>query len=276
MLYIADKLLTSGKTEFNAHALYVGEGIEIRAFDASQRARVTSLVVEMRGGGLAVLFRYGVIVVFDASPADYAEFFREVIPRVRQPFSESERETETLQIRIDPPGKESVSGETVVLNDLSSEKLQLVADVLAKSVALARYENSVAQQFDRIEPFASDLANWNKGNRSAHELLQHLGGAMLSEHKIVGGAQVDDTPELLWDHPELERLWARLRDEFEIRTRYVALQNKLALISRTAETALNLLQDHRSYRVEWYVVGLIILEIVITLLQWIVFGMYSG
>ena len=276
MIYITDKLLTSGKTQFNAQAMYAGEGIEIRAFDASQRARVTSLVVEMRGGGLAVMFRYGVIVVFDATPEDYEQFFHQVIPRLRQPLSEAERETETLRIRIDPPGKESVSGDTVVLNDLSSEKLQLVADVLAKSVALARYENSVAQQFDRIEPFAANLASWSRGSRSAHELLQHLGGAMLSEHKIVGGVQADDTPELLWDHPELERLWARLRDEFEIRTRYMVLQNKLAIISRTAQTALDLLQDHRSYRLELYVVGLIILEIVITLLQWIALGMHAG
>jgi uncharacterized Rmd1/YagE family protein len=272
MRTMPDSLLTSHKTQFTAHALFVGEAIDLRALGSTQRAGGTSLVVELRGGGLAILFRYGVMVLFDATPLEQDEFLRQVLPRVRQPFSDTERETETLRIRIEPPGKESLDGDTVVLNDLSSEKLQLVADVLAKSVALARYEMSVSQQFDRIEPFAANLASWGQGNRSAQELLQHLGGAMLSEHKIVGGAQVDDTPELLWDHPELERLWARMRDELEIRERYVALNNKLALISRTAETALNLLQARRSLRVEWYVVGLIVLEIIITLVQWLAFG----
>jgi uncharacterized Rmd1/YagE family protein len=33
---------------------------------------------------------------------------------------------------------------------------------------------------------------------------------------VVAGARIDDSTELLWDHPELERLWARLRDDFEI------------------------------------------------------------
>ena len=269
---MSESLLTSGKSAFIAQALLVGERIDLRALGSTQRAGGTSLVVELRGGGLAVLFRYGAMVLFDATALEFDEFLRQVTPRIRQPYGEAERETETLRIRIDPAAKESVDGDTVVLNDLSSEKLQIVADVLAKSVALARYENSVSVQFDRIEPFAANLDSWSRGSLSAKELLQHLGGAMLSEHKIVGGAQVDDTPELLWDHPELERLWARLRDELEIRERYNALNGKLALISRTAETALNLLQDRRALRVEWYVVGLIVLEIILTLLQWLVFG----
>lgn len=40
--------------------------------------------------------------------------------------------------------------------------------------------------------------------------------ALLAERRVVAGARIDDSTELLWDHPELERLWARLRDDFEI------------------------------------------------------------
>ena len=63
-------------------------------------------------------------------------------------------------------------------------------------------------------------------------------------------------------------LWARLRDEFEIRERFAALHGKLALISRTAETALEFLQNRRALRVEWAIVGLIVFEIVVALVQW--------
>ena len=58
--------------------------------------------------------------------------------------------------------------------------------------------------------------------------------------KLVGRVQMDDTPELLWDRPDLERLFARLRDEFEIIERFTALNRKLGLVSRTVETALGL------------------------------------
>ena len=46
------------------------------------------------------------------------------------------------------------------------------------------------------------------------------------------------------------------------------------LISRTAETALDLLQNTRSLRLEWAVVGLIVVEILLTLLQWWLGGVH--
>jgi len=87
------------------------------------------------------------------------------------------------------------------------------------------------------------------------------------EQQMVGRLQLDDTPELLWDHPTLERLFLRVRDEFELVERAKAVNRKLELISRTVQTALELLQTGRSHRVEWYIVGLICFEILLTLFE---------
>jgi required for meiotic nuclear division protein 1 len=84
---------------------------------------------------------------------------------------------------------------------------------------------------------------------------------------MVGRVEVADKPELLWDRPELGRLYGRLEDEYELIERHVALERKLALLSRTVETLLDLLQDKRNLRVEWYIVVLIVIEILLTLYQ---------
>jgi uncharacterized Rmd1/YagE family protein len=177
----------------------------------------------------------------------------------------TEPENEQITVRIDPETKEVLEGTTVLLKDTSNERLEIVADILSKSVILARYEATVAQTFDRIEPLAAELAKERTGSKLASELLAHLGSALLIEHQMVGRVQIDDTPELLWDRPDLERLFARLRDEFEILERFTALNRKLELVSRTVETALGLLQNRRSLRVEYYIVGLIVFEIILTL-----------
>lgn len=276
------RLPAGGGPSFRARAVLVGTRIDLTALGSTDRTGNVPLVVELigsvlggdlagsrpEGTGLAILFRYGVIVFFDASPAAIADYVRQIAPFVAQPLPLAEQDTEILDIRVDPVGKETIEGNTLVLADVTVEKLQLVADVLAKSVSLAHHERAIGRQFERIEPFATNLDHWGRGGRAARELLQHLGTALLAEHRVVAGAQIDDSPELLWDHPELERLWARVRDDFEIRERFAALHGKLALISRTAETALELLQNRRSLRVEWAIVGLIVFEIVITLLQW--------
>jgi len=50
----------------------------------------------------------------------------------------------------------------------------------------------------------------------------------------------------------------------------LALERKLDLISRTAETLLGLLQDKRTLRVEWYIVILIVVEIVLYVYELVV------
>lgn len=276
------RLPGNGRDMFQARALLVGTGIDLAALGATDRTGNAPLVVELVGaltagtlagsrpaaGGMAVLFRYGAIVFFDTSPAAVLEYVRQIAPLIRQPFPQADQENEVLDIRVDPGGKETIEGNTLVLGDVTLEKLQLVADIVAKSVSLAHHERAIERQFERIEPFAANLDHWGRGGRAARELLQHIGSALLAEHRVVGGARVDDSPELLWDHPELERIWARLRDEFEIRERFAALHGKLALISRTAETALEFLQNRRALRVEWAIVGLIVFEIVVALVQW--------
>ena len=275
------RLPNRGQSIFRAQAVLAGTGIDLASLGSTDRTGAAPLVVELIGsltggalaasatpGGVAFLFRYGAVVFFDAAPAGITEYLRQIGPHIRQPFPQGDRETEVLDIRLDATGKETIEHNTLVLADGSLEKLQLVADIMAKSVSLAHHEKGIERQFERIEPFAVSLDEWGRGARAARELLHNLGGALLAEHRVVAGTRVDDSPELLWDHPELERLWARLRDEFEIRERFAALHSKLNLISRTAETALELLQNRRALRVEWAIVGLIVFEIVLTLVQW--------
>ena len=76
-----------------------------------------------------------------------------------------------------------------------------------------------------------------------------------------------EKPELLWEHPELERLYHRLEGEYELSERHMALERKLDLLSKTAETLLGLLSTKRSLRVEWYIVILIVFEILLTLYE---------
>jgi hypothetical protein len=87
---------------------------------------------------------------------------------------------------------------------------------------------------------------------------------MLMQHKTVGRVETGEKPELLWEHPELERLYMRLADEYELRDRDRALDRKLDIVARTVETLLGLVQTRSSLRVEWYIVLLIVAELLLT------------
>jgi uncharacterized Rmd1/YagE family protein len=65
----------------------------------------------------------------------------------------------------------------------------------------------------------------------------------------------------LWDHPSLERLYARLEDEYELTERADALNRKLTVIAETANTLSDIIDTKRSFRLELIVVLLIAFEI---------------
>ena len=253
----------SGATALVARALYIGERIDLRKFlQASRVAAQQPATVHLEEGGTAILFRYGAAVFINGSNAARELFLRELAPLVEDRYKRPE--TEEVQISIAADRREGVESGTVFVKDASSERLQIVAAVLAKSVALAQYETDVAATFDRIEPFAVDLERGGGGRRDMRLLLRHVGLALLNEHKMVARVEVSDRPELLWEHPELEQLYLRLEDEFEIEERAAILDRKLELISRTVETILDLVQKDQSMRVEWYIVILIVVEIILS------------
>ncbi len=76
-----------------------------------------------------------------------------------------------------------------------------------------------------------------------------------------------EDPDLLWDHPELNRLYARLKEEYELKDRADGLARKLDVIGDTARTLADLIDTTRSQRLELMIVLLIVFEIAITFFQ---------
>ncbi len=258
-------LSQSGKTDFKARALLVGERLDLRSLSISDRLATDPVAIAAGASGIAVLFRYGAVVLFNVAPLEESDLLRQLLPLVHQPYASPE--TESLEIHIDGSTREGMTGNVLTLADYAIERFQLVADILSKSTVLAMYEARASRSFDLVEPFAVSLQKDAQSASSGGVLLKQIGVALLSEHNLVGRVEVIDKPEIIWEHPNLERLYLRLEDEFEIRERHLALERKLDLVSNTAHTVLEVLQSRRSFRLEWYVVILILVEILLSVVQ---------
>jgi uncharacterized Rmd1/YagE family protein len=155
----------------------------------------------------------------------------------------------------------------VQLREISPERLLVIADVLAKSVVLAHDERDVAQVFEIIEPFAKELAESGRTRRDRKGVLQLIGSALLVQHRVSGRVAIGEKPDALWERPDLERLYARLEDEYELKERVDTLNRKIEVVAETANTLADIIDTRRSLRLELIVVVLIALEIVATFYQ---------
>ena len=244
-------------------ALLLGERLDTRALERDKPLGVAPLTVDIPGGGVAELFRYGAVVLFGMAMAAMDDFIASLKPLVTGAFPVPERDDVHLLVRpdtdqhIDPAGN-------ILIREKTTERVQLVADILAQSLVLSHYETRIAENFDRIEPLAAMLRENGRAGGHSKELLRHIGDVLLTQQKMVGRVETGEKPELLWEHPELERLYMRLAEEYELRERDRALDRKLDVISRTVETLLGLVQTRSSLRVEWYIVLLIVAELLLT------------
>jgi uncharacterized Rmd1/YagE family protein len=246
-------------------AYFLGQHIDLQPFTQTSSMAVDPLMVSSGDTGCIVMFDYGVAVLFGLSAVEEAKFLADIQGLIVNPFSAPE--TEEVLIQVAPVNEGKVEEGVVLLSHFNIPVLQLLADVLAKSVVLAEYEAASAQVFDQIEPFAASLKQRNFHRKGANALLKQIGNSLLIQHKIVGRVEIVDKPELLWEYPDLDRFYARLEDEYEIRERHAALERKLDLVSRTAETALEIQQQNTGLRLEWYVVILIVIEVVLSLYE---------
>ncbi|MEO0457407.1 MAG: RMD1 family protein [Cyanobacteria bacterium P01_A01_bin.114] len=262
------------------HALLFGQSLtlsslrsEVKGADAPllETSQASPVWVEAGDQGAALLFDYGAVALMGLSPVEEARFLADLASVMTAPFETPE--SERVILKREPHSSGKVDGDKILLAAFDGPRLQIVANVLAKSVVLAKYEMEAAAVFEQIEPFAVSLqkTRWRQ-RQQGQELLQQIGNALLIQNKLVGQAAIVDKPELLWEYPEFERLYLRVEDEYEIRERHLVLEKKLDLVSRTVETALELQRQTTSLRLEWYIVILIVLELLLSLYELFIKG----
>lgn len=244
---------------FVASVMIIAERINTKALVHLPMVANSPLMVRLPSAGVAAIFRYGAVAFFSEKPGDREWLMASVGPASAgsgDPLSE-----EKALVIVDVHAHEGPVGNEIHIHAADRDRLQLLAEVMSKAAMLSFQERLSAGEFDRIEPLAQDLADDGRFSVRSRDLMRAVGNMLLSDHRLTSRAEVMDKPELLWSNSHLEGLHARLEGDYEILERAKALERKLATLARTAETLLETVRYTSSHRVEWYIVGLIVIEL---------------
>lgn len=249
-----------------ARALLLGDRIDTGGLERADLVSTSPLAFPAGQSGFVVLYRFGVAVLFGLTPLEEDEIVAKVGARVAGAAGQGDDETLVLEISPESDDRSLANGRLAV-KDTSGERLLVVADALAKSVALGRDERRVNAVFDTIEPFATELASKGRPPWRRRAMLELIGQTLLVQHRVSGRVAVADKPDVLWDRPDLERLYARLEDEYELESRSQTLKAKIEVIGETARALTEIIDVDRSVRLEATIIVLILAEILLTLFQ---------
>lgn len=248
------------RTAITVRALQLGESLDVKGLEREDAFSTNPLAFRTASGGTVMLFKSGASVFIAMTPVEEDELIRGLQSRIKGAVEP--REVETAQISIRPGEDDLVAAQGGIhIKAADPVRLLLIGEALAVSVALAYDERRISKAFERIEPVASSLINRRLPPGPQSALLEQIGEALLIQQRLAGRVDLDEKPDVLWDHPELERFWAKLVDEYDLPARARAIERKLVVIRETADTITDLISTRTSHRLEWYIIALIALEL---------------
>lgn len=242
-----------GPRPLEVSAWFLGSRLDLRELEPAWVVAHGPMTLEIGPQCWLVVFRFGVVVFFGLDVQEERRWLDLLAPRVTAAVDHPEHEAAQLLIDSDQHDSINMDGQ-LLITEPSIERLQVIAQILAKSVVLAHYEKAVASTFERFENLIERLRqglNPSKGR----DVINEVGKALMILTRTVGRVEVTEKPDLTWESPELDRLYQRLAGEYELHERDLILSRKLDLLWRIAETYLDLLNNRQGHRLEWYIIS---------------------
>lgn len=234
--------------------------------DRGTRSTKTQLVVSLDGDRLAYLFDFGAIVFVNVPDAERESivdtFNKKLLPQEPHPPLR-----ESFLIEVRPGSAVEVRFDRVVVPDVDSITLDVIATVLAQSVAIDYYDEDVQAILDRVGAVAGEVGRQGRPLGRTRDFVRFVGTAMASQVEIITAISLLDKPELTWENEAADRLHDKLRSNLEIQERHKALEIKLSTIRETLGTLIEFSQTRRMLFLEGSIVALIVFEIVLSLLK---------
>lgn len=251
-------------TTISLRAIQLGETLDLKGLEREDAFSTDPLGFRTASGGSVMLFKSGAAVFAALTPVEEEGIISGLADRISAPLAV--RETEAVMVSIRPDADDGISAAGVIYFRAADDtRLLLAGEALAVSVALAFDERRIAAASDQVAKVADELKAGKLPSATRGELLGQIGEALSIQQRLAARVDLDEKPDVLWDHPELERVWAKLVDEYDLPQRARAIDRKLAVIRDTSETIGDLISTRTSHKLEWYIIALIAFEIVMSL-----------
>jgi uncharacterized Rmd1/YagE family protein len=159
-----------------------------------------------------------------------------------------------------------LTDEYVVVSEFEFFLPELISTILAKSVALERIEEQLGNIQDDLETIIDRLekGKLRVGNK---ELARATAKIVRHEYNTLAYIMILDKPELTWIHSSASQFYEGMMNFFELNDRYNILKSKTDILYHILSGFSEISHSIRGLFVEWIVVGLIVIEVILTVLQ---------
>ena len=267
---MASKNNNKKSKKFHVETRYLGEQTDLKKLQENVKKyhylnRDHPLVVQLLNEEYAVLSKFGTVTFWNVDKNLAREFLKEITTYIKSK-RESYEYSDTLEVHI-AGGSEKVTFEEIYLKSLDLEKIKIISYVSAQSVALDRYEDEINARLDELGKVVDNLKTSGRTRFNQESLLRQVGHILSVKQSTVSSLSLFDKPDETWKKEEIEKLYNRLRAEYELIDRFDVLNEKIDFLSENNTTLLNFIASQKANFLEWIVIILIVIEIVLFILE---------
>jgi uncharacterized Rmd1/YagE family protein len=214
-------------------------------------------------GQKAMLFSFGSVVFINLPPEKHAACIRYL--EGIKPVSDwgQYQDDYALHISDETP---ALTDEYAIVNEYAPFYPELIAIVLAKSVALERVEVQLEKILDSLESLIERLENGNFqiGDKKLAKVTANIAR---HEFDSVSYIMILDKPDIAWANTAADEFYNQMSEFFELADRYEIIKNKTAVSNNIISGFTSISHALRGLRVELIIVLLIVAEVVLMILE---------
>jgi uncharacterized Rmd1/YagE family protein len=229
------------------------------------RVEKDRLLADLGPSRWALAYDFGALVFVGVEPVESERLSAELAKRLAgEPHPPL---TESFLIEVAPEKTMEVRFDRVVMPSLEVGAVEIVAEVLAQSVAMDYYGDDVAEIEAETDRIAGELRQAGRFKGRVQNTLQFIGLCIATRNDILSTLALFDKPDATWENEQLDRLWNGLRKMLEVDDRYRALDAKLRMFQDNLVLLVDLARQRQTLTLELAVVILILLEMLIMVWQ---------
>ena len=204
-----------------------------------------------------LILSYGVIVFANLTADETQSILEKIHPFLRNPLSKPLQET----YQITQSQKLRFEYDTLMLPKMNENVIKNVMFNLAQSVALDEFQQDAESLLVDIRHFASVLEQKGTLDISKKNMRKFLGRALTVKNNVIENLYIFDDPDAAWDDEYVDSVNAGLVKFFNLRPRHKEIETTFKVIEDNLSVLMTLSHQKESSRLDWIIIGLIILEI---------------
>ena len=237
----------------------------VPVFGGDARVEKDRLLATLAPGRWLIAYDFGALVFVGVEPPECERLAKQVGARLTdEPHPPL---TETFLIEVAPDKPMEVRFDRVLLPVLDLPPVEIVAEVLAQSVAMDYYADDVAEIENETDRIALKLRQQGHIPQRVKKTLQFIGLCIATRNDVISTLALFDKPDATWENEQLDRLWNAMRKMLEVEDRYRALDAKLRMFQDNLVLLVDLARQRHTFLLEMAVVFLILAEMLIMVWQ---------